>query len=451
MANRCTLWTHCIRFCAVGPFATAAAGALVIALLTLPAYAAGLTGKTQSLTSPDQVPEGLATSDWSSIRAAYEAGQHAFQPTPAGWQARNPGQQWTTSFDRRGFLATPRDGAWTWGLELVSYGFGDEQTAITGTPAVKAEGQRLSYQWDAHVQEWFINDPRGLEHGFTINERPAAAPSLNAQDSTLNSGPATLRFHLAPRGTLTPCVSPDGLGVLFRDSAGATVLNYSGLKVWDADGKVLSSRFELADAQPSTLNIQPVVRLLVDERGARYPLTIDPIAQQAYLKPAAVGTTQAGDTFGVSVAVSGDTVVIGASTEDSSTTGVNTTPNESAVASGAAYVFVRSGTTWTQQAYLKASNAGAGDKFGASVSVSGDTVVVGAWRGVNLVYYGLPNDSAATSGRPTCSCAVGRRGPRRPISTPATPGWVTSSASRWRCRETRWSSGPGRRTAARRA
>ena len=105
MANRCTLWTHCIRFCAVGPFATAAAVALVIALLTLPAYAAGLTGKTQSLTSPDQVPEGLATSDWSSIRAAYEAGQHAFQPTPAGWQARNPSQQWTTSFDRRGFLA----------------------------------------------------------------------------------------------------------------------------------------------------------------------------------------------------------------------------------------------------------------------------------------------------------------------------------------------------------
>jgi hypothetical protein len=45
---------------------------------------------------------------------------------------------------------------------------------------------------------------------------------------------------------------------------------------------------------------------------------------------------------------------------------------------GAAYVFVRSGTTWSQQAYLKASNAGAGDHFGCSVAISGETVVVGA-------------------------------------------------------------------------
>ncbi len=46
--------------------------------------------------------------------------------------------------------------------------------------------------------------------------------------------------------------------------------------------------------------------------------------------------------------------------------------------SGAAYVFVRSGGVWSQQAYLKASNTGAGDCFGESVAVSGDTVVVGA-------------------------------------------------------------------------
>ena len=80
-------------------------------------------------------------------------GRHAFQPNATGWQARNPGQQWTTQFDRRGFLASPKDGGWTWGLELQSYGFGDHQTAISGTPAVKAAGQRLSYQWDANVQE----------------------------------------------------------------------------------------------------------------------------------------------------------------------------------------------------------------------------------------------------------------------------------------------------------
>ena len=119
--------------------------------------------------------------------------------------------------------------------------------------------------------------------------------------------------------------------------------------------------------------------------------------QQAYLKASQV---TAGDQFGVSVAVSGDTVVVGANQEDSSTTGVNSTPNESASGSGAAYVFVRSGTTWTQQAYLKASQVNASDTFGLSVAVSVDTVVVGgnledsSTTGVNST----PDESAADSG-----------------------------------------------------
>ena len=298
-----------------------ALAALLVA--ALPARAATGPGKPQALTSPEQVPEGLAKSDWSSIRAAYEAGRHAFQPTATGWQARNPGQQWTTQFDKRGFLATPKDGGWQWGLELHSYGFAENPTAISGTPAVRADGQRLSYQWDANVEEWFVNDARGLEHGFTVNQRPA-----------LNSSSATLDFLLGVRGGLRPQVTGDALGVEFRDAAGATVLNYSGLKVWDADGKVLASRFAAAGENQ--------VRLLVDERGARYPLTIDPIAQQAYLKASNNGGPSE-DNFGNSVAVSGDTVVVGANQEDSSTTGVNSTPNESASGSGAAYVFVRSG------------------------------------------------------------------------------------------------------------
>ncbi len=89
--------------------------------------------------------------------------------------------------------------------------------------------------------------------------------------------------------------------------------------------------------------------------------------------------------FGCSVAVSGDTVVVGAYYEDSNATGVNgNQADNSATDSGAAYVFVRNGTTWSQQAYLKASNTGAGDQFGCSVAVSGDTVVVGAsWEDSN--------------------------------------------------------------------
>jgi hypothetical protein len=85
------------------------------------------------------------------------------------------------------------------------------------------------------------------------------------------------------------------------------------------------------------------------------------------------------DSFGVSVAVSGDTVLVGAWDEASNATGVNgDQADNSAVQAGAAYVFARNGTTWSQQAYLKASNTDAHDAFGIQVAVAGDTVVVGA-------------------------------------------------------------------------
>jgi hypothetical protein len=99
-------------------------------------------------------------------------------------------------------------------------------------------------------------------------------------------------------------------------------------------------------------------------------------SQQAYLKASNTGTD---DRFGSSVAISGETVVVGAYLEDSSATGVDGDQNnDSALRSGAAYVFVRSGDAWSQQAYLKASNTGKHDHFGGPVAISGDTVVVGA-------------------------------------------------------------------------
>jgi hypothetical protein len=99
-------------------------------------------------------------------------------------------------------------------------------------------------------------------------------------------------------------------------------------------------------------------------------------SQQAYLK---ASNTDALDLFGVALAVSDDTIVVGAAQEDSAATGVDGDQTDNSVPfSGAAYVFVRSGATWSQQAYLKASNTGMNDIFGMSVTVSGDTVVVGA-------------------------------------------------------------------------
>ena len=104
---------------------------------------------------------------------------------------------------------------------------------------------------------------------------------------------------------------------------------------------------------------------------------------QAYIK---ASNTESGDAFGSSVAINGDTLVVGAPNEDSNLTTIIHSPSSSdetatgngALESGAVYVFTRSGTTWSQQAYLKASNAGAADNFGSSVAIHGDTVVIGA-------------------------------------------------------------------------
>ena len=90
-------------------------------------------------------------------------------------------------------------------------------------------------------------------------------------------------------------------------------------------------------------------------------------SQQAYLT--ATGGA-ANDRFGGSVAVSGNTVIVGATQND---VGANADQ-------GSAYVFTRSGTNWTQQAQLNGTNGAANDRFGGSVGISGDTAVVGAFR-----------------------------------------------------------------------
>ncbi|HED16628.1 MAG TPA: integrin [Gammaproteobacteria bacterium] len=103
-------------------------------------------------------------------------------------------------------------------------------------------------------------------------------------------------------------------------------------------------------------------------------------SQQAYVKASNTGL---GDQFGVSVslAADGNTLAVGATGEASNATGINgDQANNTASSSGAVYVFSRSGAAWSQQAYVKASNTGGGDVFGASVNLAADgsTLAVGA-------------------------------------------------------------------------
>ena len=114
--------------------------------------------------------------------------------------------------------------------------------------------------------------------------------------------------------------------------------------------------------------------------GAVYVFTRDAGGmwiQRAYIK---ASNTEGGDRFGESLALDGDTLVVGASREASNATGVNgDQADNSALKSGAVYVFTRdAGGVWSQQAYIKASNTDLGDLFGETVALDGDTLAVGA-------------------------------------------------------------------------
>jgi hypothetical protein len=101
-------------------------------------------------------------------------------------------------------------------------------------------------------------------------------------------------------------------------------------------------------------------------------------SQQAYLKASNTGSN---DVFGWSLALSGDTLAVGAAGEASNASGIDGNQNnDSAPFTGAVYVFTRSGTTWLQQAFIKASNSEGDDVFGWSLALSGDTLAVGAPR-----------------------------------------------------------------------
>jgi len=104
-------------------------------------------------------------------------------------------------------------------------------------------------------------------------------------------------------------------------------------------------------------------------QGSAYVFTVSGTtwSEQAHLT-ASDGASN--DNFGTSVALSGGTALVGANWDD---VGENS-------AQGSAYVFVRDGTTWTQQEHLTASDGAVEDMFGSAVALSGDTALVGVDR-----------------------------------------------------------------------
>jgi len=168
------------------------------------------------------------------------------------------------------------------------------------------------------------------------------------------------------------------VGALYEDTGGADagaayIFTRSGT-TWTQQQKIQATDKQASDYFGKAIAIDGDTVVV----GANYEDTGGSAAGSVYIFTRS-GTTwtqqqkiqasdkEASDLFGHSVSIDGDTVVVGANYED--TGGVNT---------GAAYIFTRDGTTWTQQQKIQASDIEAGDNFGNSVSISGDTVVVGA-------------------------------------------------------------------------
>ncbi|KNZ31277.1 MAG: hypothetical protein AD742_18125 [Methylibium sp. NZG] len=121
---------------------------------------------------------------------------------------------------------------------------------------------------------------------------------------------------------------------------------------------------------------------------------------QAYLKS---NQADINDNFGDAVAIShdGNRVAVGAPSEDGGATGVGGVLSNAATNSGAVFLFVRTGTDWSTEAYVKASNTEANDGFGATLALSGDgaTLVVGARQedGGSVGINGDQSDNALTN------------------------------------------------------
>ena len=157
-------------------------------------------------------------------------------------------------------------------------------------------------------------------------------------------------------------------------AAGAAYVFTRSGTTWSQQAKIQASDKEASDYFGEAISISSdtiIVGANMEDTGgtyagAAYVFTRSGTSwsQQAKIQ---ASDKQAGDYFGESVYIEGDTAVVGANMEDTGGTDA-----------GAAYVFTRSGTTWTQAKKIVASDAQAGDEFGYSIALSGGTIVVGA-------------------------------------------------------------------------
>jgi hypothetical protein len=294
----------------------------------------------------------LGAAPRGALRSAYTpAGStYAVRKSAWGFAARNAAQRLTLGFERSGVRVSSGELRISFALHAVGYGHALTPLHLS---APSAGGARVRYRHGA-LTEWYRNGPSGLEQGFTVK-----APS-----SAATAGPLTLALDVS--GNAHVRLLKGGRDLLFT-RARAPALRYSGLSAIDARGRSLHAWLELRSGR---------LLMMIDARGAAYPLRIDPWVQQVEALPG----SSAG-AFGASLAVSadGNTALVGAPTQTGS--------EGSATKEGVAYMFGRSGSTWTVQGAARSHNGTTatplnfvGGAFGASVALAGDgaTALIGS-------------------------------------------------------------------------
>jgi hypothetical protein len=268
----------------------------------------------------------------------------------------NTEQGFSTSFTSEGVQVHAGTGDFR--MKLSGYGYGDTLKSVANTTPV-ARLNRMEYVYEG-LKEWYVNGPIGLEQSFLIASRPG------------NSNGRPLTISLALSGNFQANTPSGGQDMNLSAHDGTSALRYTGLNAYDARGRKLHAWLEVQGQQ---------LFLKIEDSGAHYPLLVDPWIQSAKIHSSDGRET---DQFGWSVSSTPTTIVVGTYT---------------CCSGSAAYVFVKPGSGWASTAKfaakLTSSSGPAADWFGYAVSVSGNTVVVGAplatvasnsWRGEAYVY-----------------------------------------------------------------
>jgi hypothetical protein len=293
-----------------------------------------------------------------SLMAALEKSRYKLTPDPLALRAGeakhvavNHAQRLRALFSDRGLELAPLDRAatsWRWMLSLSSYGY-DQRLTPVETVGVSTLQNRVEYRHQtvgtaaSEIREWYVNRALGIEHGFTLPRPPGQRRKGEF-----------LQLALTISGDLRARPAENAIEFV-AEGGTAAALRYGELHALDATGTELPSRLEVHEKQ---------VRLLVDDSTARYPIVIDPLIYTETTLTAASGDS--GDLFGFAVAIDGNTAVIGAPGNENDAFPNNIT--------GSVYVYVRSGRNWVEQAHLQDLHSGA---LGSSVALDGDTLAVG--------------------------------------------------------------------------